>query len=149
MISAAIAAIANVIQLSYLFGGHDEDSGPLAWLGTLAAIMIAPIAATLLQLGVSRQREYLADATAAGLLGEGGSLADALETLEQQAAARPLAVNPAIASLYITNPLSRHGVATLFATHPPIAERVRRLRGYDVSDEQEQSAFTSARARAS
>ena len=149
MISAAIAAIANVIQLSYLFGGHDEDSGPLAWLGTLAAIMIAPIAATLLQLGVSRQREDLADATAAGLLGEGGSLADALETLEQQAAARPLAVNPAIASLYITNPLSRHGVATLFATHPPIAERVRRLRGYDVSDEQEQSAFTSARARAS
>ena len=131
MISAAIAAIANVIQLSYLFGGHDEDSGPLAWLGTLAAIIIAPIAAMLLQLGVSRQREYLADATAAQLLGKGDALADALETLEQRAAARPLAVNPAIASLYITNQLSRHGLATLFSTHPPIARRIERLRAVD------------------
>jgi heat shock protein HtpX len=131
MIAAAIAAIANVIQFSFLFGGHDEDSGPLPWLGTLAAIIVAPIAAMLLQLGVSRQREYLADATAARLLGDGDLLADALETLEQQAIARPLAVNPAIASLYITNPLSRHGLATLFSTHPPISERVRRLRSYD------------------
>ena len=149
MISAAIAAIANVIQFSYIFGGHDEDSGPLAWLGMLAAIIVAPIAAMLLQLGVSRQREYLADATAARLLGEGEPLAAALETLDQRAAARPLAVNPAIASLYITNPLSRHGLATLFSTHPPIAERVRRLRGYDVSAEHERSALASARARAS
>jgi heat shock protein HtpX len=130
VISAAIAVIANVLQLSFLFG-DDEDSGPLGWIGTLAAVIVAPIAAALLQLGVSRQREYLADATAARLLGEGGTLADALETLERRTAARPLAVNPAIASLYISNPLSRHGVSTLFSTHPPIAERVRRLRRYD------------------
>lgn len=132
MIAAAISAIANVLQFSFLFGGHDdEDGGPLAWLGVLAAIIVGPIAAMLLQLGVSRQREYLADATAAKLLGEGRTLADALETLDRETKARPMPVNPATASLYIANPLPRTGLATLFATHPPIAERVRRLRSYD------------------
>jgi heat shock protein HtpX len=132
MIAGAIAAIANILQFSFLFGGQDEDDGgPLAWLGLLAAIIVAPIAAALLQLGVSRQREYLADATAAQLLGEGGSLADALETLDRDTKALPMPVNPATASLYIANPLPRTGVATLFSTHPPITERVRRLRSYD------------------
>jgi heat shock protein HtpX len=132
MVAAAISAIATILQFSFLFGGQDdEDGGPLAWLGVLAAIIIAPIAAMLLQLGVSRQREYLADATAAQLLGEGRPLADALESLERGTQAAPMPVNPAIASLYIANPLPRTGLTTLFATHPPIAERVRRLRGYD------------------
>jgi heat shock protein HtpX len=134
MVAAAIAAIANILQFSLLFGGQDdEDGGPLAWLGILAAIIVAPIAATLLQLGVSRQREYLADATGAQLLGEGRPLADALESLERGTQAAPMPVNPAIASLYIANPLPRAGLAALFATHPPIAERVRRLREYDGS----------------
>jgi heat shock protein HtpX len=97
----------------------------------LAAIVVAPIAATLLQLAVSRQREYLADATAAQLLGEGEPLADALETLERGTQVAPMPVNPAMASLYIANPLPRAGLATLFATHPPIAERIRRLHAYD------------------
>jgi heat shock protein HtpX len=132
MIAGAISGVANVLQFSLLFGGHDdEDAGPLAWLGLLAALVVGPIAAMLLQLGVSRQREYLADATAAQLLGEGGPLADALETLERGTRALPMPVNPATASLYIANPLPRTGLATLFATHPPIAERVRRLRSYD------------------
>jgi heat shock protein HtpX len=128
MIAGAIAAIANVLQLSFLFGHDDEDGGPLGRLGT---IVLAPIAAMRLQFAVSRQREYLADATAASLLGEGRPLADALETLEREAAARPLAVNPATASLYMANPLPRAGLATLFSTHPPAAERVRRLRELD------------------
>jgi heat shock protein HtpX len=133
MVAASIAAIANILQFSLLFGGQDdEDGGPLAWLGILAAIIVAPIAATLLQLGVSRQREYLADATGAQLLGEGRPL-DALESLERGTQAAPMPVNPAIASLYIANPLPRAGLAALFATHPPIAERVRRLREYDGS----------------
>lgn len=132
MVAAAISAIANILQFSFLFGGHDdEEGGPLAWVGMLVAIIVAPIAAMLLQLGVSRQREYLADATAAQLLGEGRPLADALENLERGTQAAPIAVNPAIASLYIANPLPRAGLATLFATHPPMAERVRRLRAYD------------------
>jgi heat shock protein HtpX len=130
--AGAIAAIAEVFQWSLFFGGSDdEDSGPLGWIGLLATIILAPIAATLLQLGVSRQREYLADATGAQLLGHPTPLADALESLEHAAKALPMAVNPATASLYIVNPLTRQGVATLFATHPPLTERVRRLRALD------------------
>jgi heat shock protein HtpX len=130
VIAGAISAIANVLQFSFLFGG-DEDESPLGWLGLIATLVLAPIAAMLLQLAVSRQREYLADSTAARLLDGGRPLADALETLERETQAAPVAVNPAFASLYIANPLPRVGIATLFSTHPPIAERVRRLRGYD------------------
>jgi heat shock protein HtpX len=130
-VAGAVAAIANVFQFSVLFGAEDEDAGPLGLLGVLATIIVAPVAATLLQLAVSRQREYLADATGAELLGDPAPLADALGTLERAARAAPAAVNPATASLYIVNPLARHGVATLFATHPPLAERVRRLRALD------------------
>ena len=131
MVAGAIAAIANIFQFSLLFGGDDEDSGPLGWIGLIATIIFAPLAASLLQLGVSRQREYLADATGAEFLGHASLLADALETLERRAQAVPLDVNPATASLYIVNPLRRQGFATLFSTHPPIAERVRRLRALD------------------
>ena len=130
MVSGAIAAIANLLQFSLLFGG-DEDSGPLGWIGLIATVIFAPLAASLLQLGVSREREYLADATGAELLGSPSPLADALETLERRAQESPLDVNPATASLYIVNPLRRQGVAVLFSTHPPIAERVRRLRALD------------------
>jgi heat shock protein HtpX len=133
MIAGAISAIANLLQLSFLFGGDEEDHGPLGWLGVVATLVLAPIAAMLLQLAVSRQREYLADATAAGLLGTGRPLADALEGLERGTQAAPMAVNPAFASLYIANPLPRAGLASLFSTHPPIGERVRRLRGYDAA----------------
>jgi heat shock protein HtpX len=131
MVAGAISAIANILQFSLLFGGDDEDSGPLGLIGTLATIILAPLAAMLLQLAVSRQREYLADATGAQLLGRGAPLADALETLERGAQAVPMNVNPATASLYAVNPLPRTGVATLFMTHPPLAERIRRLRELD------------------
>jgi heat shock protein HtpX len=134
MIAGAISAIANVLQFSFLFGGgDDEDHGPLGWLGVMATLILAPIAAMLLQLAVSRQREYLADATAARFLGGGRPLADALESLERGTQAAPMAVNPAFASLYIANPLPRAGVAALFSTHPPVHERVRRLRGFDAA----------------
>jgi heat shock protein HtpX len=130
MVAGAISAIANILQFSLLFGGDDEDNG-LGLLGTIATIIFAPLAAMLLQLAVSRQREYLADATGAQLLGRAAPLADALENLERGAQALPMAVNPATASLYAVNPLPRIGVATLFMTHPPITERVRRLRALD------------------
>ncbi len=131
MVAGAVSAIATVLQFSLLFGGSDDDDSPLGLIGTLVAIIVAPIAATLLQLGVSRQREYLADAAGAQLLGRAAPLADALETLERESQALPMNVNPATASLYAVNPLPRQGIATLFATHPPIAERVRRLRALD------------------
>jgi heat shock protein HtpX len=132
MVAGAISAIANVLQFSLLFGGgDDEDSGPLGLIGTLATIILAPLAAMLIQLAVSRQREYLADATGAQLLGRGAPLANALETLERGAQALPMNVNPATASLYAVNPLPRGGVARLFMTHPPLEERIRRLRELD------------------
>jgi heat shock protein HtpX len=130
MVSGAIAAIANVMQFSLIFGGDDDDS-PLGLVGTLVAIIVAPLAATLLQLAVSRQREYLADATGAQQLGLAKPLADGLETLERGAQALPMNLNPAEASLYAVNPLPRGGISSLFMTHPPIQERVRRLRALD------------------
>jgi heat shock protein HtpX len=130
MISAAIAAIANILQFSFLFGG-DDDENPLGFIGALATIILAPLAAMLLQLAVSRQREYLADATGARFLGEGKPLADALGTLERGVQAVPMQVNPAMETLYIVNPFSGGSVASLFSTHPPLAERIRRLREYD------------------
>jgi heat shock protein HtpX len=133
MVAGAISAIANVLQFSWLFGGADDDESPLGLVGVVAAIIVAPIAAMLLQLGVSRQREYLADATGAQILGDGAPLADALATLERGTQLIPMEVNPATASLYVANPLPRTGIATLFMTHPPTAERIRRLRGLDLS----------------
>jgi heat shock protein HtpX len=133
MIGAAIAAIANILQFSMFFGGDDEDSNPLGFIGVLAAIIVAPLAAIILQLAVSRQREYLADATAAQYLGEGRPLAEALGTLQRGVEAVPMKVNPATEALYIANPLSRGGMASLFSTHPPMEERIRRLHALDAA----------------
>jgi heat shock protein HtpX len=134
MIGAAISAIANILQFQMLFGGgDDEDSGPLGIVGALAAIIVAPLAAMILQLAVSRQREYLADATAAQYLGEGRPLAEALGTLQRGVEAVPMNVNPATEALYIANPLSGRGMAALFSTHPPMEERIRRLRELDAA----------------
>jgi heat shock protein HtpX len=129
MIAGAISAIGNLFFWTSLFGGGDDDNAA----GAIVMIVIGPLAAALLQLGVSRQREYLADATAARVLGEGRPLADALETLERGAKVVPMQVNPATEALYIVNPLSAKGMAGLFSTHPPLAERVKRLRAYDTS----------------
>jgi heat shock protein HtpX len=129
MIAGAVSAIASVVQLSVLFGSDEEDN-PLGWLGSLAAMLLAPLAAALLQLGVSRQREYLADATGAQLLGRAAPLADALEQIERSRAPA-LEVSPVTAPMYIANPLPGAHMSALFSTHPPISERVRRLRAYD------------------
>jgi heat shock protein HtpX len=133
MIAGAISAIGNVLFWTSMFGGEDDDS-PLGGIAALLIMLIAPIAAALLQLGVSRQREYLADATAARVLGEGKPLADALETLERASqVAPPMQVNPSTASLYIIHPFRGGGVTNLFNTHPPISERIRRLKEYDAA----------------
>jgi heat shock protein HtpX len=132
MIAGAISAVGNIFFFAAIFGGDDNDN-PLGAIGALATIIIAPLAAALLQLGVSRQREYLADATAARTLGTGEPLAEALETLERGRQAVPMQVNPATSSLYIVNPLKAVGVANLFSTHPPLEERIARLREYDRS----------------
>lgn len=132
MIGAAIAAIANFLQFQWLFGGDDDES-PLGAIGSIVAILVAPVAAMMLQFAISRQREFLADATAAELLGEGRPLADALGTLQRGVEALPMPVNPATASLYIANPLSGGGVSSLFSTHPPIPVRIARLQALDAA----------------
>jgi heat shock protein HtpX len=130
MIAGAISAVSHVLALSFLFGSDDEDS-PLGLLGSLAALVLA----TLLQLGVSRQREYLADATAARLLGDGAPLADALQEIERMQTP-PLAIDPVTAPMYIVNPLAGRQPTGLFSTHPPLHERIRRLRAYRASKAQ-------------
>jgi heat shock protein HtpX len=137
LVSSIAAMIGTVITwLSYMFlffGGSDENNSPIGAIGSIVALLVGPLAATLLQLGISRQREYLADASGAKLLGQAAPLADALESLERASKAIPMQVNPATESLYIMNPLSARGMSKLFSTHPPIEERVRRLRAMDAA----------------
>jgi heat shock protein HtpX len=127
---AVAASIGGAITyLGYMllwFGGDDES--PLGLIGSLALVLLAPIAATIIQLAISRQREYSADATGAQISGNPESLASALLRLESGAAANPMQVNQATEALYIVKPFSGKGMASLFSTHPPIEERVRRLR---------------------
>ena len=128
-VAGAIAYIANMLQFTAIFGGSDDDSpNPIA---ALALAIVAPIAAMLVQLGISRSREYLADETGARLSNDPEALARALEKLEHAAHVMPpLTAQPSTASLFIVNPFSgTRGLVSLFSTHPPMAERVRRLRG--------------------
>ena len=133
MVAGAISAIANFLQFSLFFGGDDEN--PLGILGTLATIILAPIAAMIIQMAVSRQREFVADATGAELVGDPNPLADALESLQRTSETIPMQVNPSAAPLFIVNPLAAQarggrgaGLGKLFSTHPPMEERVARLR---------------------
>jgi heat shock protein HtpX len=130
LITSIVATIAGAITyLAYMlmwFGG-DNDS-PLGLVGALALVLLAPIAAAIIQLAISRQREYSADATGAEISGNPESLASALLRLEEGAQAIPMKVNQAAEPLYIVKPFSGGGMAALFSTHPPIEERVRRLR---------------------
>jgi heat shock protein HtpX len=111
-----------------MFFGGDEDNGPLGIVAALSMVILAPIAASIIQLAISRQREFAADAGGAEICGNPESLASALLRLEQGAAAMPMQVNQAAEPLYIVKPFSSKGIAGLFSTHPPIEERVRRLR---------------------
>lgn len=125
-IASAVGFLANMAMFSGL-SGDDEDSGGGA-LGILG-IFLAPIAATIIQLAISRQREYAADARAAELIGYGQPLADALRSIHQLATQAPMHHNPAYSSMYIGNPLggASQGLANLFSTHPPVEERIKRL----------------------
>ncbi|MGZ5322020.1 MAG: zinc metalloprotease HtpX [Solirubrobacterales bacterium] len=130
LIQSVAATIGGAITyLAYMlmwFGGDDES--PLGLVGTLGMVILAPIAATIIQLAISRQREYSADATGADICGNPESLASALLRLEEGAKAIPMQVNSAAEPLYIVKPFRAGGLAGLFSTHPPIEERVRRLR---------------------
>ncbi len=126
-VAAAIGSAITYIAYMLLWFGNDDNS-PLALVGQLATFLLAPIAATIIQLAISRQREYAADAGGAEICGNPESLASALLRLESGAAAIPMQVNQAAEPLYIVKPFSAKGLAGMFSTHPPIEERVRRLR---------------------
>jgi len=130
LLTSVVASIASAITwLGYmvLWIGGDDD-GPLGLLGPLLLWLLAPIAAAIIQMAISRQREYAADATGAEICGNPESLASALLRLESGAQAIPMQVNQASEPLYIVKPFHGGGIASLFSTHPPIEERVRRLR---------------------
>ena len=126
-VASAIGAMITYLAYFFMWFGGDDES-PLGLIGSLALVILAPLAATLIQLAVSRQREYSADATGAEFCGNPESLASALLRLEEGANAMPMQVNQATESLYIVKPFKGGGIAGLFSTHPPIEERVRRLR---------------------
>ena len=131
--AGAITYLAHMAQFAAIFGGrhHDDEEGtnPIA---AIAMAIIAPIAAMLVQMAVSRSREYAADATGAQLSGKPWGLAKALEKLQMAQGIVPMNANPATAHLFIVNPLSGRNFATLFSTHPPLEERIDRLRAMRV-----------------
>jgi heat shock protein HtpX len=129
--SVAATIGAAITYLGYMllwFGGGDDNDSPLGLIASLALVLLAPIAASIIQLSISRQREFAADAGGAEICGNPESLASALLRLEEGAKAMPMEVNQAAEPLYIVKPFSGKGFAKLFSTHPPIEERVRRLR---------------------
>jgi heat shock protein HtpX len=126
-VASAIGAMITYLAYFVLWFGGDDNS-PLSLIASLALVLLAPIAASLIQLAISRQREYGADATGAEISGNPESLASALLRLEEGAKAMPMQVNQAAEPLFIVKPFSGGGIASLFSTHPPIEERVRRLR---------------------
>jgi heat shock protein HtpX len=127
-VAATIGAAITYLGYMLLWFGGDEDSGPLGLVASLALVILAPIAAGIIQMAVSRQREFGADAGGAAICGNPESLASALLRLEEGAKAIPMQVNQAAEPLYIVKPFAGKGLANLFSTHPPIEERVRRLR---------------------
>src|SRR5262249_19446950 len=129
-LAGVITYLAHMAQWAAIFGGRrsdDEDSGGGA-IAAIAMAILAPIAALLVQMAISRTREFQADASGAHLAGQPWGLAKALEKLEMAASIAPMQATPATAHLFIVNPLRGGGIASLFSTHPPTPERIARLR---------------------
>lgn len=138
LVNAIVATVASAIMFIAMmgrwalifggFGGRNRDGGgALGIVALLLTIIFAPIAATLIRLAISRQREYGADETGAHITHAPLSLASALQKLEDYSRARPMEVNPAVSHLFIVNPLGKVDFAALFSTHPPIEKRIERL----------------------
>ncbi len=131
-IAGAITMIANMAQWAAIFGGRGNRDRESNGLGLLVMIIVAPIAAMLIQLAISRSREYAADKRGAMMAGTSMGLANALMKLEKGNKIYPMDANKATAHLFIVNPLRADALAALFSTHPPIRERVKRLENMTV-----------------
>ncbi len=128
-LAGAVMMIARIAQFGMFFGGghRDDDRGGNP-IGMLLMVILAPIAAMLIQLAISRSREYAADETGARMIGHGETLARALEKLHQASKRMPLPANPATAHLFIIKPFSGSALMEIFSTHPPLEKRIERLR---------------------
>lgn len=129
-IGGAVVMLANMAQWAAIFGfgrSDDDDQGG-GTLGLIAMAILAPIAAMIIQMAISRSREYLADDGGASVSGKPYALASALEKLSRAASVRPMRANPSTAHMFIVNPLTGRSLANLFSTHPPIEKRIERLR---------------------
>lgn len=128
-LAGAISMIANIAQWGAILGGlnRDDEEGGAGFVGSIVMAIVAPIAAMIIQMAISRSREYLADETGAQLTGNPQGLANALLKLEQAASRLPMHVNPSVSHMFIVNPLSGEFIMRLFSTHPSISDRVRRL----------------------
>ncbi len=130
VIAGAISYLATMAQWGAFLGmgrSDDDEGGGGNIIGVLLMAIVAPIAAMLIQMAISRSREYQADATGAKIIGDGHPLANALQKLENANRQIPMDVNPAQAQMYIVNPLTAGSFVRLFSTHPPIEERIERL----------------------
>mgnify|MGYP005813221059 CR=1 FL=1 len=132
-VAAAFAGMITAIaQMIYIFGGRDSRDNPFGPLGLLAMLFLAPIAATVIRMSISRTRELDADEDGARLTGDPAALASALRKLEFGTAARPLQATPQVENvshMMIANPFKGEGLAQLFSSHPPMPERIARLEG--------------------
>ena len=129
-IGGAISMLAQYLQFGALFGGHRENNNPLGWIGMLVAIIVAPLAAMLVQMAVSRSREYQADRLGGMVCGNPLWLASALRKIEGFARGirnEPAEAAPATAHLFIINPLTGEGMDNLFSTHPNTDNRIAAL----------------------
>ena len=130
-LAGAIVMLANMAQWAAMFGGagrDDDEGGGSNIVGLILMAVLAPIAATLIQMAISRSREYLADAGGAKISGKPYGLAGALEKLSLASQTMPMKANPSTAHMFIVNPLTGRSLMNLFSTHPPIEERIARLR---------------------
>jgi heat shock protein HtpX len=128
--AGAIMLLASMARWSAILGGRgNNDRGGLGGIGLIVMSLVAPVAAMVVQMAVSRSREYQADAEGAQLAGSSAGLASALEKLDAFSKRVPMEANPTTAHMFIVNPLSGRSMMNLFSTHPPIEERVARLRG--------------------
>jgi heat shock protein HtpX len=129
-IAGAISMVANMAQWGLMFGGarHDDEGRGTNPIALILTVILAPLTAMIIQMAVSRSREYQADASGAKLTRNPLGLASALGKLEQGSRMVPMNANPATAHLFIVNPLSGRSLMTLFATHPPVQDRIARLR---------------------
>jgi len=134
--AGAIMLLATMARWSAFLGGGrhgNEEGGGMGFIGLIVMSVLAPMAAMLIQMAISRSREYLADATGAAISGSPEGLARALEKLGAYSRRLPMQAEPSTAHMFIVNPLSGKSMLSLFATHPPLEERIARLRGQPVS----------------